>query len=377
MKLNNKAFTLIELLAVIVILAIIALIATPIVLSIIDDSKKSASLRSAEYYLDGVELSVANSTLENKNIEDGVYNIIENGNICLEYDTDNKCTNVLEVEVNGEVPDIGSTVTIKEGTIKRVNLEYDGKEIGSNPDGSLSFRKVCMVVSGDGTKVGDEIECAGEYFYVIENDGSNISMLSKYNLDVGNIYTLNLNTNEETKVEIENPTGIQKKEARGAIIDFDKMEAYSYGGVAFSNSMYWSGAELKTSYGTSYPAWVYTDKDGNVDENNNIYTNVENYEKYLKENGVESAEGTLISYEQLVSLGCDESTNACASEVMGESTNGTAPEWVYYTSYWSGAANVNNYVLCVYSYGRFVGNTYSNFGVFGVRPVVNIMASEI
>ena len=45
---NNKGFTLIELLAVIVILAIIALIATPIILGIISDSRKSAIDRTAE-----------------------------------------------------------------------------------------------------------------------------------------------------------------------------------------------------------------------------------------------------------------------------------------------------------------------------------------
>ena len=53
-----QGFTLVELLAVIVILAIIALIATPIVLSIIDDTKKSSMLRSAEMYLNGVENSI-------------------------------------------------------------------------------------------------------------------------------------------------------------------------------------------------------------------------------------------------------------------------------------------------------------------------------
>ena len=53
----KKGFTLIELLAVIVILAIIATIATPIILSIIEDTKESATLRNAEYYLDAVETS--------------------------------------------------------------------------------------------------------------------------------------------------------------------------------------------------------------------------------------------------------------------------------------------------------------------------------
>ena len=46
-----KGFTLVELLAVIVILAVIALIATPIVLSIINDTKESAVIRSAEMYV--------------------------------------------------------------------------------------------------------------------------------------------------------------------------------------------------------------------------------------------------------------------------------------------------------------------------------------
>ena len=45
---KNKAFTLIELLAVIVILAIIALIATPIILGIVEDVKNDAYLRDCD-----------------------------------------------------------------------------------------------------------------------------------------------------------------------------------------------------------------------------------------------------------------------------------------------------------------------------------------
>jgi len=80
----KKGFTLIELLAVIVILAIIALIATPIVLKIIEDSKSNSDLRSAEMYLDAVDYAIARSTLKGQNIASGTYNILENGNICLE-----------------------------------------------------------------------------------------------------------------------------------------------------------------------------------------------------------------------------------------------------------------------------------------------------
>ena len=77
----KKGFTLIELLAVIVKLAIIALIATPIVLNIINDSKETAVLRSADYYMDAVELSIAQRVLQNKSIPNGEYNIMSNGNI--------------------------------------------------------------------------------------------------------------------------------------------------------------------------------------------------------------------------------------------------------------------------------------------------------
>ncbi len=60
---KNKAFTLIELLAVIIILAIIALIATPIILNVIEDSRKSANRSQIEILLNGAETYYANGLL--------------------------------------------------------------------------------------------------------------------------------------------------------------------------------------------------------------------------------------------------------------------------------------------------------------------------
>ena len=113
----KKGFTLIELLAVIVILAIIALIATPIVLNIINDAKESTLLRSANFYIDSVEYSIAKRVLNGKSIGDGTYNIMQDGNICLETLVDNTCTgDILKVEVDGEKPK-GDKITIKDGQI--------------------------------------------------------------------------------------------------------------------------------------------------------------------------------------------------------------------------------------------------------------------
>ena len=66
----RKGFTLIELLAVIVILAIIALIAVPIVLHIIEDSKKSSQEESIKMYGKAIEDAVANYLLINPNDKD-------------------------------------------------------------------------------------------------------------------------------------------------------------------------------------------------------------------------------------------------------------------------------------------------------------------
>ena len=74
----KKGFTLIELLAVIVILAIISLIAVPIVLDIIQDSKRNSALRSADGYVRAVNYKIAQEALKDVIIEDGDYVIGEN-----------------------------------------------------------------------------------------------------------------------------------------------------------------------------------------------------------------------------------------------------------------------------------------------------------
>ena len=66
LKLTTLAFTLIELLAVIVILAIIALIATPIILGIIKDTKEESNKRSVEMYAKAVENAITKYQLDGK-----------------------------------------------------------------------------------------------------------------------------------------------------------------------------------------------------------------------------------------------------------------------------------------------------------------------
>jgi prepilin-type N-terminal cleavage/methylation domain-containing protein len=129
----KKGFTLIELLAVIVILAIIALIATPIVLNIINDTKESATLRSANFYLDAVEYAISTSILKGNLIEDGTYDILENGNICIgKFENDVCKGEILEIKVNGQKPN-GDKITIKDGQIVSHVIKF-GDVIVKNED---------------------------------------------------------------------------------------------------------------------------------------------------------------------------------------------------------------------------------------------------
>jgi type IV pilus assembly protein PilA len=59
MKLNKKGFTLVELLAVIVILAVILVIAIPNVLSIIEKSRKDSTVNTAKMMVKAAQLAVA------------------------------------------------------------------------------------------------------------------------------------------------------------------------------------------------------------------------------------------------------------------------------------------------------------------------------
>ena len=64
-KYGKKGFTLIELIAVLVIMAIIALIATPLVMSIIRKARISADKRSIDAYGRSIELAIAGYLLDN------------------------------------------------------------------------------------------------------------------------------------------------------------------------------------------------------------------------------------------------------------------------------------------------------------------------
>jgi type IV pilus assembly protein PilA len=134
MKNNKKGFTLVELLAVIVILAIIALIATPIILNVIDDAKTNAAKNSAYGYIDALEKVNAQDMLssESINVLSGVYTISNDGTLT-------HGEKAVTVKFKGTKP-TGGTLTYADGKLSSgSSIIVDDKTFTSDADGKLTL----------------------------------------------------------------------------------------------------------------------------------------------------------------------------------------------------------------------------------------------
>ena len=233
------------------------------------------------------------------------------------------------------------------------NLSYTGyknNHIGVRPvieiDIDEIFIPVAKLVKGNVGEIGSEVCIDNECFYTISSDNATVTMLTKYNLHVGNIY------DGTTPMPIENPTGIQEKTAIGWFSGYNANNPLIATKI-FSSTNYWS------SNTSNYPAYVYN-------ENSYYYEYVENYKRYLENLGIPIKDARLITKEELENLGCSSSTNSCTE----------APSWVYATSYWSGIASSSTELWRVNTSGHFGTSNYTSENR-GARPVITIPKKAI
>ena len=174
---KKSGFTLIELLAVIVILAIIALIAVPIVLGIINDSKKSSEKESIKMYAKAIEDGVANFLLRNPKEKEvptvpqlkGEHYINYKGNVSCEEE---------EIYQNGKIYLSKCTV---DG--QQVTYTYGEKQ-------KKSYKKYITLVTDTGTSglsVGDEytykVNATDTFtFYVLSIKGDEVNLIMDSNI---------------------------------------------------------------------------------------------------------------------------------------------------------------------------------------------------
>lgn len=131
-KLTQKAFTLIELLAVIVILAIIALIATPIILNILSKTRKSAFEDSVYGIIKSTEAFYAEKILDNEEMSAQLFSFEPNIENSLSYSGEKPKGGFISVNDMGEIAlaiHNGEWCALKDTNEKNVRLiEYkEGK----------------------------------------------------------------------------------------------------------------------------------------------------------------------------------------------------------------------------------------------------------
>ncbi len=182
MKNKTKGFTLIELLATIVILAIIALIATPIVLNLINTARKGAFARSAEGVLSASKLYYSSSLLEN--ITPGTINFKCNNKECItdkgtKLDIDgNMGTGSITVKEDGKIfftltnnkycavkYENNKNIILKDGNCSNIDLTNDTTPpIIKNVTVNTTTSSITIVVNAEDMESGISL-----YEYSIDN----------------------------------------------------------------------------------------------------------------------------------------------------------------------------------------------------------------
>jgi len=192
MNQNKKAFTLIELLAVIVILAIIALIAVPVILNIIDKANKSAFkdtaygiISAGEYYwseqqlepqgmLQDVTFDLSDERLGLKgDIPEGSITITRDGEISLMVKNNRYC-----VTKSFEEDDI--TVTEEPDNCK---MPVKTESIMTSENTCVTNGKCSEADILAGIKVNVKVNEAENYdFYVISDTGTELTLIMDRNI---------------------------------------------------------------------------------------------------------------------------------------------------------------------------------------------------
>ena len=284
---NSKGFTLIEILAVIIILGILMIIAIPAVTKYISGSKDTTYITTVNKLIDtamgevtGLEYSVSNEnftyyiptkclTTENDRNESPygefvqsyvvvTYNegkndyyytgVDESGHGILLTYRDHLDESTIKTDLKSIDTSIGignrqynyvysvNCDKTREKIDAHNNIDERGKKTdvttedqpsGDNPSGGGSSSNAVVYPEGktkDTVVTGDIVTIDTEDFYVVKHDGSDLVLLSRYNLNVG------------SKKKAGATEGIQDSEVKGYVSG-----GTAYGTVAFSSTNYWHG----------------------------------------------------------------------------------------------------------------------------------------
>ena len=203
-------------------------------------------------------------------------------------------------------------------------------------------KKLVRLESGTLSDPGSVVSIGNEKFYVMGQENGIVKLLAMHNLNVG--YVINGDSSSYW-IPIENPTGIQDEFSDGYTVDGTGKVVYPYKGtVPFSTI-----SRLDRGYDSSL-----------------IKPYVENYGNYLMGLGANILNVRLITLDEISAFGCDYIEESCPG----------APDWLTSSSYWTETYDISNFVIAVKKGGS--ATSYFDYyqDMYGVRPVIEIAASE-
>ena len=331
MKEKNKGFTLVELLAVIVILALIALIATPIILNVINDAKKQAAKDSAYGYMDAVEKYIVSSELEDKSIKDRTYSVEELNN--------------MGVSVKGSTPDNGN-IEIKNSSVKSYDIGIDGYVVRNGKVDKVSTTKSfkngtavyynpetgnkCSKEAAKST-TGTKSGCMKWYVFNDKEGNATVNVILDHNTTANVAWNSTGNNSEmkEVKIKLEEDTKDWKNTAR--LITANEI-------AKITGNTWFAGQD-----------WFCLDT--NQSDTTNWCSKAQGTSEYV----------WLFDY-----------TNGCTSYGCNTSDSNT---WGYWTST---QYKINStHAWLIQRSGDMIINEVNNSSQVGVRPVITISKSNI
>lgn len=128
MRRNTKGFTLVELLAIIVILAIIALITTPVILNVIENSRLNAAKDKAWGTIDAVRVAYATAQTDEQEVSiPYTVKFSDTDKKACTTGSESECTGYIgstEVKASGDNPEDGTVTIASDGSMTATKLKF-------------------------------------------------------------------------------------------------------------------------------------------------------------------------------------------------------------------------------------------------------------
>ena len=341
---NKKAFTLIELIAVLVILAIIALIVTPLVMNIVKKAKDSANKRSVDAYGKAVELGVATYLLDNGDYPTDI------SSLTIEYSGNEVVCNVKTLNEDG-------SIYLSECSVSGVEVKDSNAADGFYHYGKTANKDVTY----QAYNIGDTVTYNGMEFYVIEasdESSDRVTMLKAEPLTVDEVNTYG--TGHVNRYTVDSVG--------------TAYNSNGYGGMAYYTSEtcgYVNGSYVSTGCTTDYES-------SEVKYVVDAWTNDKLNASDLTEDNL-GYKTRLLTFEDLTNnLGYAREDGATYMSLNTENT----PSWVYNENYYywtmSPYDDSASRVWCViYSGGNVCNSGVDDCSNHVVRPVITLLKSSI